>query len=114
MLIMLVLIKSKKKFARLRIYAQVIRHYKRRGNIMPELRNWKDVLVIQRDPELGCIPTSYEWMLRVSKVRGVNLENFQEEFNLQAQGKADNNFNSIADAVEEKYPHIKIKRKSFD
>jgi hypothetical protein len=50
----------------------------------------------------------------MSGVKGVNFDHFQEEFNLQAQGKANNNFDTIADAIELRYPHVRIRRKGFD
>lgn len=80
---------------------------------MPELRNWNTTLVIQRDPELGCIPAGYEWLIRYMGIKGVDFNHFQEEFNLQAQGKAENNFDSVAKAVELGYPYVRIKWKSF-
>lgn len=42
--------------------------------------------------ELGCIPTGIEWMIRVSGIEGVSLENFQEKYNLQSSGIAPNSF----------------------
>lgn len=83
-------------------------------DLVPELRNWNSALIVQRDSDFGCIPAGYEWLLRISGVRGVDFDHFQEEFNLQAQGKANNNFDSIADVIELRYPHIRIRRKGFD
>lgn len=80
---------------------------------MVELQNWNTALVTQRDKILGCIPTGFEWMLRVSGVQGVDFVHFQEDFNLQAKGLGYNNFNSIADTVKNVYPNIEIKIKSF-
>lgn len=81
---------------------------------MPELSGWKNTLIIQRDPYYGCIPAGYEWLLKFSNVKGINFENFQEEFNLKALSQGENNFNTIAKAIKNKYPHIDICRKSFD
>lgn len=80
---------------------------------MPELTNWKRHLVVQRDPVLGCIPTGYEWMLRVAEIQGISLATFQDDFNLQALGRGENNFDTIADAVECTYSHVRIRRRSF-
>jgi hypothetical protein len=80
---------------------------------MPELLNWNKALPVQRDPVLGCIPTGYEWMLRVGDFLEINLDRFQDEFNLQAAGIAENNFDTIAQAVQNKYPVVKIVHKDF-
>jgi len=52
------------------VYAQnVIRHHEKKGGkVMPELSNWKETLVIQRDPKLGCIPAGYEWIIRFARI----------------------------------------------
>lgn len=81
---------------------------------MTELMNWDKHLVIQRDPNLGCIPTGYEWMLRVAEIPGIDFENFQCEFNLQANLMGDNNFESIAKAVRNRYPTVRIENKVFN
>lgn len=80
---------------------------------MPELPNWNLHVVVQRDPDLGCIPTGLEWMLRVVRFSGIDFDRFQDEFNLQAKGIAENNFESIANAVQIKYPNVKIEHKDF-
>lgn len=72
-----------------------------------------EVAIKQRE-HLGCIPTGYEWMIRFAKIENVNLTNFQEEFNLQERGLGDNSFKPIGDAIQKKYPQIKIKTESFD
>ena len=81
---------------------------------MPELPNWNRYLVVQRDRDLGCIPTGYEWMLRVVEFPGINFDGFQDEFNLQAKKIEANNFDSSARAVQNKYPGVKIEHKDFD
>ena len=75
---------------------------------MTELPDWNRYLVIQRDPNLGCISTGYEWMLRVAGIQGIDLDSFQDDFNLEAKGLGGNNFNSIAKAVAITYPNIRI------
>jgi hypothetical protein len=80
---------------------------------MPELPNWNKAFVVQRDQILGCIPTGYEWMLRVVDLPEIDFERFQDEFNLQAIGIDENNFDSIAQAVQTKYPAVKIAHKDF-
>ena len=81
---------------------------------MVELKNWETSLVIQKDPRLGCIPWGYEWLLRVSGVKGINFETFQDEFNLQARGEDENNFSTVANAIKKKYPHVQFIRKTFE
>jgi hypothetical protein len=81
---------------------------------MPYLPDWDKCLIEQRDLERGCIPTGYEWMTRVAGIEDVNLETFQEDFNLEARGEGENNFDSIAEAVERRYPGVRIQRKSFE
>lgn len=80
---------------------------------MPELLNWNKALVVQRDPILGCIPTGYEWMLRVCDFPEINFDRFQDEFNIQATGIADNNFHTIAQAVQNRYPVVRIAHRDF-
>src|SRR5690349_11050286 len=69
--------------------------------------------VPQRDIDLGCIPTGYEILLRAAQVTGVDFDTFQEDFNLQARGLAENNFESVKDAIMQQYPHLKLQVKAF-
>lgn len=80
---------------------------------MAELPNWNRYLVVQRDPQLGCIPAGYEWMLRMAEFPGIDFAGFQDEFNLQANGRGANDFASIANAVQAKYPYVKIEHGEF-
>lgn len=79
---------------------------------MPELQNWNKYLVSQRH-QLGCIPAGFEWMIRYAAIEYVELEKFQEDFNLQARGEGENNFESIVKAVSEQYPYIRFQYKIF-
>lgn len=72
-----------------------------------------DEIAIKQREHLGCIPTGYEWMIRFTKIGDVDLTNFQEEFNLQERGLVDNSFGPIGDAIQKKYPQIKIEIKDF-
>lgn len=65
--------------------------------------DWQRYAVTQRDCETGCIPTSYEMILRARGIKGVNLDTFQDDFDL---GPASNHFGSVADAVRLRYPHV--------
>jgi hypothetical protein len=80
---------------------------------MPELVGWEQIQVRQKDPKFGCIPAGYEWMIRFAGIKEVNLDTFQDDFNLQLSRVANNNFKTIADAIKKKYPLIDIKHKNF-
>jgi hypothetical protein len=79
--------------------------------------DWKRFAVRQRRPLSGCIPTGYEMPLRAANVQSVDLVSFQDEFDLDqdiAEGVPPrNNFDSVADAVRAKYPHLIFKSVSF-
>ena len=77
-----------------------------------EVPNWIAALSEQEKRATGCIPWSYEWMLRY-KATGIDLSNFQQEFDLQAAGKEPNHFSSIAKAVSAKHPSIEFEWKVF-
>lgn len=76
--------------------------------------DWASHVVHQRDEDLGCIPTGYEWLIRVKAIQGIRLETFQEDFNIQARGLGSNNFVSIAKAVSEAYPILDFQIQTFD
>jgi hypothetical protein len=75
---------------------------------MTQLLDWNKTLVLQRH-ESGCIPTGYEWLIRYLKIQGVNLETFQEDFDL----RQNNSFCSLSAMIRSVYPTIKIKEESF-
>ena len=75
---------------------------------MSQLLNWNKTVVVQRH-ESGCIPTGYEWLIRYLKIQGVNLETFQEDFDLGQ----DNSFDSVSAKIRNVYPTINIKVESF-
>ncbi len=75
---------------------------------MVQLSNWTKTIVPQRH-ETGCIPTGYEWLIRYLNIQGVNLETFQEDFDLGQ----DNSFNSVSAKIRSAYPSINIKVESF-
>ena len=75
---------------------------------MAQLLNWSKTVVLQRH-ESGCIPTGYEWLIRYLKIQGVNLESFQEDFDLGQ----DNSFDSVSAKIRSVYPAINIKVESF-
>jgi hypothetical protein len=57
-------------------------------------------LVHQRNEATGCIPWSYEVILRHLGVRDIDYGTFQEDFDL---GRDDNHFGSVSDAIKDKY-----------
>jgi len=79
---------------------------------MVELSHWQEIIVPQRH-ETGCVPTGYEWMIRYSKIEGVNLNTFQEDFDLQLRGEGDNSFVPVAEKVKVTYPQVDIKIRNF-
>lgn len=81
------------------------------SNAKSLLPNWEQYAVAQRRPATGCIPTGYEFLLRIGGVPGIAFDRFQEEFDL---GDAVNNFRSVADAVTRKYPQARFEVKVFD
>jgi len=79
---------------------------------MVELSRWEDVVVPQKYEKTGCIPTGYEWLIRYLGIK-VNLDKFQDEFDLERSHKGDNDFRSVANEIMKKHPFIKIKTKDF-
>jgi len=71
---------------------------------MTQLLDWSKTRIPQRH-ESGCIPTGYEWLIRYLKIQGVNLETFQEDFDLGQ----DNSFDSVSAKIRNVYPTINIK-----
>jgi hypothetical protein len=52
-------------------------------------------------------------MIRYLGINGINLDTFQEDFDLQLRGEGDNSFVPIADRIKERYSRINIKVKDF-
>ena len=77
-----------------------------------EVTNWISALTEQRAKDSGCIPWSYEWILRLAGL-SCDFTRFQEEFNLQAQGKGANHFSNIAAAISARYPSVEFKWQGF-
>ena len=75
---------------------------------MTQLLDWSKTRVPQRH-ESGCIPTGYEWLIRYLRIQGVNLETFQEDFDLGQ----DNSLDSVSAKIRSVYPTINIKVQSF-
>jgi hypothetical protein len=75
---------------------------------MTQLLDWSKTLVPQRH-ESSCVPTGYEWLIRYLKIQGVNLETFQEDFDLGQ----DNSFDSVSAKIRSVYHTINIQVQSF-
>lgn len=87
------------------------------GGKMNAFPNWQQYAVPQRRQVTGCIPTGYEMMLRAADVTYVDYSSFQNEFDLDKDLKhgemPKNNFVSVADSIQKKYPDIIFKREEF-
>lgn len=82
---------------------------------MVELSHWQDVIVPQRN-DTGCIPTGYEWIIRYLNIEGVNLETFQEDFDLDLERRSppyENSFESVRNRIMRRYPQINVRIESF-
>jgi hypothetical protein len=77
-----------------------------------EVKDWKAALTEQEDQQLGCIPWSFQWMIRLRNAN-VDYAAFQQEFNLQAQGVTAKHYSCVADAIMLKYPAVKICWRGF-
>lgn len=97
---------------------------------MSAFPDWKKFAVPQRRPATGCIPTGYELILRAAGAAGIEFATFQDEFDfdkdrqllsfrhpirsLRALLRPRNNFETIAAAVEQKYPGVKFRVERFE
>lgn len=87
---------------------------------MSAFPNWQSFAVPQRRLETGCIPTGYEFLARAAQITGIDFTTFQDEFDLDkdkdfsAGDQPENHFNSVATAVQKKYPQLVYECISFD
>lgn len=76
--------------------------------------DWQKHAVHQRRAQTGCIPACYEMLLRAAGVPGIDLATFQDDFDLDRNGgPPQNNFHSVADGIQKRYPHVEFCRESF-
>ncbi|MEX1028168.1 MAG: hypothetical protein WD049_09215 [Candidatus Paceibacterota bacterium] len=85
---------------------------------MSAFPNWQDHAVHQRRQQTGCIPTGYEMILRAAGAEGVDLDSFQDDFDLdinlgRGQVEPKNHFGSVASEVHRKYPWVEFDWKQF-
>ena len=78
-----------------------------------ELPHWKDTVVEQKHRKTGCIPTAYEWMISYLEIKSVNLDTFQDDFDLELRGEGSNSFITVAERVIKKYPQARINVRDF-
>ena len=89
---------------------------------MIELRNWRSIRITQNYPETSCIPAGIEWLLRYLQIEynlllhTLDLDNFQNEFDLEHLRLGTNSFGSISKRLKELYPELKLdyQQKFFD
>jgi hypothetical protein len=75
---------------------------------MTELSDWKNIVVVQQDPQFGCIPCGFEWMIRYKGIEGLK-NTFQKDVSLGRN----NSFDSVAIEVKKQYPQIIVKHQDF-
>jgi hypothetical protein len=81
---------------------------------MSAFSEWEKYIASQRHCQTGCIPTAYEILLRAAHTPGIDFETFQEEFDLDRQGDAPrNNFSSVAEAIQKRYPYVTFNCEGF-
>ena len=87
---------------------------------MSTFPNWYTFAVPQRRLATGCIPTGYEFLARAAQISAIDFATFQDEFDLDkekdfsAGDQCENHFNSVANAVQKKYPKLVYECISFD
>lgn len=81
---------------------------------MFELRNWSAIKIIQINVTTSCIPAGIEWLLRYLHMEHnltlliLNLDNFQNEFDLQHLGIDTNSFGSVSNRLREVHPELNL------
>lgn len=84
---------------------------------MSAFPDWQKYAVRQKRDGTGCIATGYEMLLRAAGVEGIAFSTFQDDFDLDKDlkfgEKPRNDFESVAEAVNAKYPHVRFKKVGF-
>ncbi len=81
---------------------------------MSAFPEWEKYAVHQRRKATGCIPTSYEILLRSAGAENIDYDSFQDDFDLDRHGgKPQNHFVPVAESVREKYPFVAFTCESF-
>ena len=80
--------------------------------------DWQKYAIHQRRSLSGCIPTAYEMILRSVGVKHVDLEPFQDDFDLDKDIKQGdmprNNFESVANKIRRSYPSVQFSHIVFE
>ena len=79
---------------------------------MPKLNNYEETLVVQRNPITGCIPSAIEWMIRHKETEAP--DDFQEKYDLEANGKGKNTFETVSSAVQKEFSDLNFEFLEFD
>lgn len=78
---------------------------------MPVLKDYKRIMVKQRNKRTGCIPASIEWLIRYHNVDlRQSLDDFQEKVDCGSESF----FSSVSQKVKEIYGFKSLKFKAFD
>ena len=84
---------------------------------MSTFPGWRKYVVKQKRPLSGCVPWGYEIILRAASVPGIDLQTFQDEFDfdkgLQSGQQPQNNFQSVAEAIRQKYSQVAFGIREF-
>jgi len=67
-------------------------------------------LIVLKDKRFGCIPWSFEWVIRYQNFQNVDFKRFQCDFNFYES----NGYGLVAQKVKERYPQIDIKTQGFE
>jgi len=78
------------------------------SKFMTELSHWQSIVVTQQDQQFGCIPCSFEWMIRYKGIEGLK-NTFQKDVSLEHN----NSFESVTIEAGKQYPEVNIKHKDF-
>lgn len=71
--------------------------------------NWVNWAVPQRNMNTGCVPTTYEMLLRSVNAQNINFSTFQEDFDFGQE----NSFDRLAREILNRYPNVRLKVRHF-
>ena len=81
-----------------------------------KILDWERSATIQKNPDTGCIPTGYEFLLKMARTEKIDFDSFQEDFDLIKKFNDSNaaNFSSVAYEIKKVYPFINISILSYE
>jgi len=56
---------------------------------MAAFPDWGKYVISQRRPRTGCIPTGYEILIRAAGIPGIDMNTFQDDFDLDKNKNLD-------------------------